>query len=793
MAKGVAARGRAERAIAALGLLGILGFSDCGNAPPPRSPSVALARPTASASRRAPPPHVVAPRAGALPEPPAERRAWAPPANRLPKNLVSATRALFDEGLADPRGLDYREIEVTTGNVWGGSGAVTKTHGWVLPGPAGARRFAVTWNGLVYPVQLVGATADVSTDVRAAVHADQAAIDKEKKRDPGWTFYRFRNAFPEAQSVSADVLAPLQAALLLRLGRADLASLVWRQWTSGMRADTNDDAVHLRDPYLMLATDWTWALFDRAVCAHMRGDDELSLESATALVPIQGAVEAEAARRGFKHRQPYAKGSPPAPYLGFLGQLPELVADEERRVHEPKLPAPSAAELAKLPNAQARVDFLIADLDEVNARQMGQPGGVDLGDDPIVQALIAQGAPAVDPLLHVLESDPRLTRSVHFWRDFARSRDLISVGEAGYVALAGILDTSFFEPGSTGDDLTAHGLEGRRRVAARIRAYWNKWRGMPEVERWYRVLADDKESADHWLQSAASIAEPSNVSVTPGSMFGTQWTTTSSNAKNVQLRGEALRKKKQPNVTELMSRRVRELEKGQLSLACQMASALATWDARGGLPALRDLMQREIAASGTNQLPGCVADLTIARAHAGDRAALAQYAKWLGGVTPQKAGYEAASVLAPLWTFPNDPAIRAAASRLFDERRSKWVPFDATQTFEWDINELPLLRIPAFRRHALRMLSRTRVVGSAVVGDDHGLNITYKAGGASSGSYGNVTDMPPAGTQRTIRLCDHYASLISDYHGAPPFRVYWSRTRRDRALRDVRRYVASYK
>lgn len=777
--------------MAVLGLLGVLGLSDCGNAPSARSASVALARPPASASRRASPPRAVATRGPALPEPPAEQRAWSPPANSLPKNLVTATRALFDEGFADPRGLDYREIEVTTGDVWTGTGSTVKTHGWVLPARAGAQRFAVAWNGLVYPVLRVGAAADVVTDVRAAVHADRAAIAKKKKNDPSWTFYRFRNAVPEARSVSGDTLSPLQAALLLRLGRADLASLVWRQWTIGMRADTNDDAAQLRDPYLMLATDWTWALFDRAVCAHMRGDDELSLESATALVPIQRAVEAEAARRGFRRWPVSASGKKPAPYLRFLGQLPQLVADEQRRVHEPKLPPPSAAQLAKLPNARARVDFLIADLDNVSARQMGQPGGVDLGDDPIVQALIAQGTVAVEPLLHVLENDRRLTRSVHFWRDFARSRDMISVGEAAYVALSGILGTSFFEPGSTGDDLTAHGLEGRRRVAARIRAYWNKWRGVPELERWYRVLGDDEESADHWLQSAANIAQPTNVRVTPGSMFGTQWTT-SSNAGPVKLRGEALRGKKNPSVTQLMSRRVRQLEKGQLRLACQMASALASWDARGGLPALRDLMRRAIRAHGRDALPACVADLAIARARAGDRAALGEYARWLGRLTPKTAGYDVQSVLAPLWTFPHDPAIRVAATRLFDERHSKWVPFEASRSFEWDLAEVPLLRIPAFRRHALRMLSRTRVIGKAVVREHHGLSITYK-GSQSSGSYGDATDMPPPGTKRAVRLCDHYASLISEYHGAPPFRVYWSRARRDRELKVFRRYVANYK
>ncbi len=78
-------------------------------------------------------------------------------------------------------------------------------------------------------------------------------------------------------SLSTESLLPLKASLLLRLGEVELAQLVWEAWTAGMRPGTNDDSVHLKDPYLMLAADWGWALFDRAITAHMRGDDQLAL------------------------------------------------------------------------------------------------------------------------------------------------------------------------------------------------------------------------------------------------------------------------------------------------------------------------------------------------------------------------------------------------------------------------------------------------------------------------------------------------------------------------------------
>lgn len=66
--------------------------------------------------------------------------------------------------MADPRGCSYREIEVGIGNVWSGDGGVVSTHGWVLPS-RGDQRFAVCWNGLVYPAVSVGTNADLEADV----------------------------------------------------------------------------------------------------------------------------------------------------------------------------------------------------------------------------------------------------------------------------------------------------------------------------------------------------------------------------------------------------------------------------------------------------------------------------------------------------------------------------------------------------------------------------------------------------------------------------------------------------
>ena len=67
---------------------------------------------------------------------------------------------------------------------------------------------------------------------------------------------------------------------------------------------------------------------------------------------------------------------------------------------------------------EKRITWLIDSLEEVDERQWGQPGGISLGRDRRVAALIEIGDPAVPALIDAVEKDGRLTRSVHFWRDF---------------------------------------------------------------------------------------------------------------------------------------------------------------------------------------------------------------------------------------------------------------------------------------------------------------------------------------------------------------------------------------
>ena len=120
---------------------------------PPLRPSPVL-RGSAPAMTTSPSPAPPTFAGAALPTPPQQTSPWTPPAG-LPGPLVSAATTLFDQGLADPRGGDYRQVSVAVGNVWSGDGGVARTHAWVLPvDTPGGQRFAVCWNGLVYPAAI---------------------------------------------------------------------------------------------------------------------------------------------------------------------------------------------------------------------------------------------------------------------------------------------------------------------------------------------------------------------------------------------------------------------------------------------------------------------------------------------------------------------------------------------------------------------------------------------------------------------------------------------------------------
>ena len=768
------------RILLALALVGCQGPQNGGTERPPAPAPIAL-------------PDLNALGAPTFPLPPAQQSAWAVPATQLGDEMTGAVATLFTQGLADPRECTYQNVRLQVGSVWG-DGAEAPTHAFVFDDG----KFAVAWNGVVYPVKAVGEPADLATDIEQLIAADEAKRAAYKQDHPDSEFYRHRQAWPEGMSTSHESLLPVKVALLLRLGEVALAERMWNAWRAGMRASTNDDAVHLRDPYLMLATDWIWAIFDRAVCAHMRGDDPLALESVRLLAVLRNAVEAEALRRGFERRENCGPdGCDPLPYLQFLAPLPDLVEDQERRAAQTVPARPGVEALAKRP-VDERVAGLIALLDEVRARQWGQPGGVNLAEDPVVTALIDVGDAAVEPLIAVLERDERLTRSVHFHRDFFHHRSLLGTHEAAYAALAAILDADFFRAAATGDDLSARGPEGRALVAAAIREYWAEYGGLPPEERWYKTLADSDAGTQRWLEAAANIVQPTDVVRRGG------WTTIPSRrpGQKIVLRGEPLRSKTKPSVTDLLATRVDGTAVGKeadLRAACSLAQALATWDSAGARLPLATLITR--AERAWARLTGweagvtaqCIADLTLARVRAGDQDALEIYAKFIARTSPDTADRVEAT-LAPLWLHAEHDAIQRAADELFGREESRWLPLLLPRGGHGLFSEVvgsKAVELPAVRARLRHELTLRHRVGAFRIQSTGGLSIEGDAGW-SIGTGVDESDprAPKPGDRGVVRYCDLLAHELARSHDQFKFEVYWPVRDRNRALATLRKQLS---
>ncbi len=709
-----------------------------------------------------------------LPNPPRQSDVWQPPAD-VPTNLLSAAATLFEQGFPDPRGCEYSEIEVVVSGIWGGEkrgGKPTvKTFGWVLPSRArDTNRFAICWNGLIYPATVL-APADFCRSLT---------------KSSGVTRYFLRQDYggSESQTVTFSGALSTRTPLLLRCGETGLAMTNWLAGPQEMRSGRGSNESN--DPYLQMAGDWAWALFDRTISAHTRGDDALALATAQTLAAVQPKIEAEAARRGSKRLQYYdsVRQGKEQPHLNFLEQLPVLLADLERRAKEG--PRVSALErgLTNFAEPSQRIAALIRDLDLVEARQWGQPGGVNTGDDPIVAALIAEGDDAVEPLLDCLEKDKRLTRSVSFGRNFFRGRNVLPVSGAAQTALQAILHAQF------------------RGGAPEIRGHWKKFKGMKLEDRWYATLRDDSEGMSRWLEAAGNITQPENIHSFPGTGFSTRQPVPTNTP--VRLGGEMLRSKTNPTVSELMSRRATEVSSDDpatydVAASCEMGLRLASWDPNAAAPAAKALTTRLRAVLEysdrrdswqVQRLGTFLAKLSVVRAEVGDEAAFADYAAWLKATTPKQLESYVAESLEPLGRFPTNPALREAAETLFDNTNGAWGQLPWMGSSFHDPVGSSLINVPAFRKLVGRELERTEICGwvewRGAGGAGYSLTNKVQSSGSRSFKWPG-TNVPAAGFRCELRWCDWIGWSLANVKQIPAFNPFEPAAERDKLIAGAKR------
>ena len=307
----------------------------------------------------------------------------------LPGDLIEAVNWLVDVGFPVPTKSEYREVQLTIGGVWSNRGSRATTHAWVLPEvdpEADAQRFAIAWNGLVYPVKVTDGEVSLASDVDAMIRRDRESRQKrreqlekrltDKPNFPVESFMRRRrHALREGMSVSHEHLVLLRTSVLAALGELKLAERVWTAWSRGSTFDPDlpdNQRQTGRDLWQSVVHDWAWSQFDRAVCAHMRGDHVIAVASAQQTARISDVLEQNWEQLGLKRKKNHADH--PQMFLPFAHSARQLAEDEQRRIDAGPIDRVLADGTPKIGDKPQRIFALIRDLEDVSETQWANPG-----------------------------------------------------------------------------------------------------------------------------------------------------------------------------------------------------------------------------------------------------------------------------------------------------------------------------------------------------------------------------------------------------------------------------------
>ena len=723
-----------------------------------------------------------------IPPPPQQGSAWEAPPTKLPRFLVNATADLFNAGMADPRRCDYRAVEI-------GDDASVATHGFVFHDPDHPdRRFVVGWDALIYPALQVGDAADLAADMTQladTIQEKRAAILAETPGELG-PFEVARSNHLQRPTPHLSTLATvtdassLKICLLLRLGRADLAERLCAAGTSWTPDDPRSSLTRYGISLYSLAFDWSDRAYARAVEALVRADDVVALETARRLQTFVDRLEPRLDELSFPRTVPTSRNLGSSPHFANLRLFRGLLADLERRSVEPPrapIPGPDAP-------TDVRVAALIHNLDQITSlRQIRySPRSRDL---LLRQALIAAGDAAVEPLLAAFESDDRLTRYFAHGETFESygSYGLVSVHEVARSLLLDIFQTKMI-PGAT-ETIVDGDAVARRSQADAMRVFWAKNRSLSELDRLYRTLDDPQALTAEWIDAAEKLTKRDDRD--PSSA----------------MKGEPLRSRTNPSVTELLARRIEAIDpadsrllpdpdtpfKNSLETANQLARLLATWDRNGAIPALRSRVKRttrvvsglSAESSKADGLKGDIADFTVIRHRAGDPTALDDYAAWVVTTTPNRYDKFSDTIFGPLCLFADHPTIQRASVALFDNPRSPWVPLfrrgDKSGLMLDHLVSGPMLGVAPFRKLVRAGLDDQTVVGS-VTTDPKG-EIEVKIGNEYRCNVASQTDsprQPDPGTSQPIRVADLHLWKLGVIDGLPAIQLWWPLAERDRLI-----------
>lgn len=387
--------------------------------------------------------------------------------------------SLIGKPLVDPTGKEYCRVSVVARDCWG-TAANVEVAAWHEPGRDGkpGRIWFADGDSMAAPKDVK--PADLAAETRQLLAPPPPGEEADGFDEP---FRRMRRI---AAGSAGGVPSLARAAWFVKQGHDGMAALIMDELhgDDSRFGDEPEDEPEPEKLVRRLKSELAWQAYADTVHAFMQHADDEAL----------------------RHAQRLNRQYPD--FIDEFGDGKALLAELQRRqlaktLNQPAPEKPAEFERWEQPK---KIAWLIEQLDQVDVRQFSQPGGVDLAGDWRIEALIAIGDPAVESLIDVIEKDRRLTRSVHFWRDFAQSRTVLSVREAALTAVMSIIRIRAFDPASTGDNFTSRGDEEAVKTAAALRRYWKKFGSLPLEARLLKTLVDETSSVESLREAAENIA-----------------------------------------------------------------------------------------------------------------------------------------------------------------------------------------------------------------------------------------------------------------------------------------------
>ncbi len=716
---------------------------------------------------------------------------WTPPKTTVAKELVDTGQFLLKHGFGDPRGGKLGLATVSLSGSWSQQAQDVQVLGWIKDD--GTKKTIVDMAGITFPVKSVVELFKTEDAVNNALKLEESG--KVHYTGPINRLMPFFVGGTGSDDTKFHELLSDQAVIeLLIHGDTGLAEKLFAKRSHPEYEGNKPVQKPGIDKYTeySLLNSFLSAYWIAAVNAHMRGDDDLAYLMGKTLADNADDYEKFGATlqtgRVFMPDENTGKKT----MFAFILPADQLAKDAKRRIKE----GPKTVDMASLDklSSKDRVAKLIEWLDQVSARQWGQPGGVNLADDKIVQALIKEGNAAGDALLDCMEKDTRLTRSVSFGRDFFPGRNLLTVKSAAFAAFCGITQIDAYGPNMR-----------RQPTVADLREMWAKNKNLIPAERWFNVLKDDKSSHQQWVAAAAWLTEPKDVVHSGGGWVTVPKTNNGkpiSPAKFTDL--PAAKKTELPDVLEARSRLIEKQNTEQSSLklyehemALDIAVALFSVDKKRTIPLLSELVQLAVNDPINNHGGGIAYNMgnAVVRAcgcliEANQPNAEKVYVQFIKSQEADTFGN--ARSLIPLMkmdpakadAYVKDILTAKGSTHNVEENIAKGKLFHVRS-----LMESPMLLYPSFRNILIGLLSRKEVVGKVEIREDSkSVSVRGSSGWQTGAPVPDPAELAGA-SKAECRLGDFFAMQLSNRKGAPQFGVYWPDSRKDAAIKDLKIYL----